>query len=225
MKLDVVVITGTTHGIGKAIAENFLKHSDRFVVHGIDNSLDECILEDKYKNYIHHRTDVRDELPIIKDVNYLINNAGVQNSEDDIGINLQGLINVCEHYAYQPEIKSVVNIASTSGHTGAEFPMYAASKGGVLTYTKALANELAKYGTTVNSISPGGVTTELNLPVIEDSRLWKRIMELTPLKKWADPSEIAEWCYFLCINNKSMTGQDIIIDNGEMSRSDFIWTF
>lgn len=48
-------------------------------------------------------------------------------------------------------------------------------------------------------------------------------MELTPLKKWASPEEIANWIYFLTVINQSCTGQDIIIDNGETSATNFIW--
>ena len=48
-------------------------------------------------------------------------------------------------------------------------------------------------------------------------------MEVTPLKKWATPEEAAEWTYFISVVNKSMTGQDIIIDNGESSYTKFVW--
>jgi 3-oxoacyl-[acyl-carrier protein] reductase len=115
-------------------------------------------------------------------------------------------------------------VASASAHTGAEFPYYSASKGGILAYTRNVAIRLAKYGATCNSISPGGVRTSLNNPVMEDPLLWKQIMDLTPLKKWAEPEEIAQWCYFLTVVNRSCTGEDILIDNGETHlNSNFIW--
>ena len=66
--------------------------------------------------------------------------------------------------------------------------------------------------------------TELNKPVMDDPVLWKRIMDVTPLKKWAEPGEIAQWCYFLTVVNQSCTGEDILIDNGETHlNSSFVW--
>jgi 3-oxoacyl-[acyl-carrier protein] reductase len=67
------------------------------------------------------------------------------------------------------------------------------------------------------------VLTDLNLPVMEDETLWSRIMELTPLKRWATPQEIAEWIYFVAVTNRFMTGQNILIDGGEAGSFDFVW--
>ena len=75
----------------------------------------------------------------------------------------------------------------------------------------------------MNSLSPGGVFTPLNARVIDDKEKWSRIMSLTPLGKWASADEIAEWAYFLTVVNKSMTAQDLIIDNGEAARAEFVW--
>ena len=89
---------------------------------------------------------------------------------------------------------------------------------------KNAATRLAKFGATCNSISPGGVTTDLNLPVMRDKKLWQKIMDVTPLKRWASPEDIAEWIYFLTAVNKNCTGQDILIDNGEKDlNGTFVW--
>lgn len=61
------------------------------------------------------------------------------------------------------------------GHTGAEFPEYCASKGGVLSYTKNVAMRVAQYGATCNSLDPGGVLTPLNECVMIDPELWAEI--------------------------------------------------
>src|SRR5699024_2281133 len=114
----------------------------------------------------------------------------------DIDVNLKGTIRVTEKYAFNNGIKSVLFIASASASTGAEFPEYVASKGGVVSYMKNVALRLAWQGVTVNSLSPGGVLTPLNARVIDDGEKWSKIMALTPLRKWASAEEIAEWAYF-----------------------------
>ena len=152
----------------------------------------------------------------------LINNAGTQN-EADIDINLKALIYITERYGIQPHIKSILNIGSASGHTGAEFPEYCASKGGVLAYTKNVAMRIAPFGATCNSLDPGGVLTPLNECVMTDPQLWAQIMEETPLKKWATVEEIAEWAYFLTAVNTFCTGQNILVDGGESINYHFVW--
>ena len=213
-----ILITGTSCGIGKAIAEKFLAlgHS----VRGIDK-LPASIENERYT---HFEADIlRGDLPKLPPVEILVNNAGVQNSGEDIDVNLKGTIRVTEEYAFQKDIKSVLFIASASAATGAEFPEYAASKGGMVAYMKNTALRLAAFGATSNSLSPGGVLTDLNRHVIDDPKLWQAVMNETLLPKWASPEEIADWAYFVTVCNKSMTAQDILIDNGEAAKSNFIW--
>ena len=215
-----VLISGTSKGIGKAIALMFLKHDHEVI--GLD-ILNKTIDD---KNYTHYTCDVRNEgtLPDISDVEILINNAGVQtNSIDDINTNLVGLINTTKKYAFQKNIKSIINIASASARTGSEFSYYAASKGGVLSYTKNIALEVAKYGATCNSISPGGVIGDANKHIIDSKELYEKVLNEALLHKWANEEEIAEFAYFLAIYNKSMTGEDLLIDNGEQLKSNFVW--
>ena len=214
-----VLISGSSKGIGRAIAEKFLANGHDVV--GID-VLPSSI---KHAKYQHILADVSDEnsLPNIEGINILINNAGVQN-KNYIDVNLKGSINVTKKYAYQKEIKSVLFNASASARSGFEFPEYVASKAGVVGYMKNVAVELAKYGATVNSISLGGVITDSNKPVMEDKQSWDEIMKVTPLKKWMSLDEVCDWVYFITVTNKSMSGQDILIDNGELGlNSTFVW--
>ena len=211
-----VLVTGTSQGIGKAVAELFLDKGHDVV--GMDRK--ESTIH--HGHYLHIISDIREELPEIADVEILVNNAGTQN-EDDIDTNLKALIRVTEKYGIRKGIRSILNIGSASGHTGSEFPEYCASKGGVIAYTKNVALGVAGYGATCNSLDPGGVLTPLNDCVVNDPDLWAEIMEQTPLQRWATPEEIARWAYFLTIENSFCTGQSIIVDGGESINSRFIW--
>lgn len=213
-----ILITGTSEGIGKAIALKFLKEGHN--VFGID--LNPSSIE--HNLYTHIQGDICDKsLPDISNIEILVNNAGVQDSGKDIDINLKGTINITEKYGIQSQIKSIVFIASSSASTGAEFPEYVASKGGIVAYMKNVALRIAKYGATSNSISAGGVITKLNQHILDDPNLWQQVLNETLLNKWATPEEIAEFTYFISVINKSMTGEDVFIDNGEALKSNFIW--
>lgn len=228
-----ILVTGTATGIGRATAELFLERG--YHVWGLDIA-EATFCHEKYQHFV---CDVRDaaSLPGNLEPEVVISNAGVQGTTDDIAVNLRGTINVVEKYAFTgdatgsrrelgltpaPRIRSVVCVGSASGHTGSEFPEYAASKGGVISYTRNVAGRLAPQAI-CNSIDPGGVLTELNLPVMEDERLWGRIMDLTPLRRWATPDEIAEWIYFVAVTNRFMTGQNLLVDGGEAGRTEFVW--
>ena len=212
------LVTGTAQGIGKAIAEHFLAQGHTVI--GIDRKPASI----SHPCYTHYVCDVRDTdaLPAIEDVEILINNAGTQN-DNDIDVNLKALIRITEKYAMQSAIRSVLNIGSASGHTGAEFPEYCASKGGVIAYTKNVALRIAAYGATCNSLDPGGVLTPLNECVINDPELWAEIMDETPLRRWASCEEMAEWAYFLTVTNRFCTGQSIVVDGGECINYNFVW--
>ena len=210
-----VLVTGSSRGIGKAIALKFLKEGHEVIGFDIRKSTI------KNRNYNHYQQDICDNLPDINDFEIIINNAGVQN-KNEIDVNLKGTINVTEKYI-NDSIKSIVFIASSSATTGSEFPQYAASKGGILAYMKNVALRIAKYGATANSISPGGVITQLNKHILEDENLYKQVLAETLLNKWMTSEEVAEFAYFISVINKSMTGEDIFIDNGEKLKSNFIW--
>ena len=214
-----ILVTGAAGGIGRAVCMEFLAHGH--AVTGMD--LRPAVVS--HENYHHILHDIRNrDWPELPPVEVMVNCAGIQSmTEEDIAVNLTAVIAVTEHYAFQDRIRSVVNIASASGLTGSEFPHYAASKGGLTAYTKNLALRLGPRGAVVNSLCPGGVYTEMNRHIMESPELMKAVLDESLLHRWAEPEEIAQWDYFLACVNRSMTGEDLLVDNGEQLKSNFIW--
>ena len=215
-----ILITGSSKGIGLAVTNRFL--SLGFDVVGFD-LLPSSINNPHYQHYICDISKL-ETLPEVGEIDYLFNNAGLQNSEDDITNNLVGTMNVTKKYGLSKTIKSVLFNASASARSGFEFDQYVASKAGIVGYMKHVACLLAKQGATCNSISFGGVNTSSNNEVMSDKELWNQIMDVTPLKKWAELDEVCDWVYFLLVTNKSMSGEDLLIDNGEKDLNNtFVW--
>jgi 3-oxoacyl-[acyl-carrier protein] reductase len=177
--------------------------------------------------YVHHVADIRkkDALPDIEDVSVLFNNAGVQQGPVDIATNLIGAINVTEKYIDgNHALRSILFNASASSVSGQEFPHYVASKAGLVGYMRNVAIRVAPRRVTCNAISLGGVLTDSNDSVMGNPKLWQAIMKVTPMKKWTTLEEVCEWIAFLTLTNRSMSGQNLLIDNGEMHLNPtFVW--
>jgi 3-oxoacyl-[acyl-carrier protein] reductase len=117
------LITGAAGGIGRAAAERFLAAGHTVVGLDIRGSAI------AHKNYTHIVFDLRRaDLPEIDAVDILVCCAGVQNSGEDIEVNLKSLIRATGKYGVRPGIRSICLVASASAHSGAEFPEYAASR-------------------------------------------------------------------------------------------------
>ena len=212
------IVTGTASGIGKAVAEKFLREGH--AVYGFD--LRESAIS--HPCYRHFVQDIRaDAVPDLPPAEILINNAGTLDEAEAIDVNLIGTIRFTGHFTDSPALRSVLFIASASARSGAEFPLYVASKAGIVGYMKNLSLALAKRGVTCNSISPGGVITPANRHILESEELYAAVKAETLLGKWARSEEVADLAYYLTVINRSITGEDILMDNGEMLRSNFIW--
>lgn len=213
-----VVVTGSSGDIGSVIAEKFAQEG--FTVYGLD-------LKDgkvSHPLYNHYCVDVRkkEDFPEFMEVNIIVNCAGVYKAEDFIGVNYYGAVNTVNAYYDPIHTKSIVNIASSFVKSGSGVRDYVCSKSALITYTKWLAQQYGPFGLVANSISPGGVVTEGNSDILLNEDNYNLVKEQNLLNKWVWTPEIAEWVYFLATVNKSMTGQDLVIDNGESLKLNFI---
>ena len=163
-------------------------------------------------------------------VNILVNNAGINIRKpindfttaewrSVIDTNLIGPFLVCR--AFVPTMKGhgygrIINLTSTMSHVAtANRTAYAASKAGLLGFTRALAIELAPEAITVNGISPGWFETELTRPIWNNPEANENLVQRIPLGRWGDVSDIGKLATYLCSEEAGyITGTDILIDGG-----------
>jgi NAD(P)-dependent dehydrogenase (short-subunit alcohol dehydrogenase family) len=163
-------------------------------------------------------------------VQILVNNAGinirkpsVEFTLDDwravMDTNLTSVFLVCR--AFVPQLKGqgygrILNLTSIMSHVAiAGRTAYAASKSGLLGFTKALALELVADKITVNGISPGPFATELNKPILENPEANAQFLSKIPLGRWGKVEEVGQLALYLCSEDAGfITGTDILIDGG-----------
>jgi 3-oxoacyl-[acyl-carrier protein] reductase len=112
----------------------------------------------------------------------------------------------------------IINITSTAGQRGEAFhSQYAASKGGVISFTKSLASELGNYNINVNSVAPGWVDTDMSADVLSDPSLRKKIVSDIPLKRIAAAEDIAGPVLFLASDfARHITGEILNVNGGSV---------
>lgn len=241
LKNKVSVITGGARGIGFAIAQKFAAEGSNIAICDVDEeSLNKAFhrLQQSGREVLIGKVDVTkfDEVQAfiqkILDkfgrIDILINNAGitrdsllVRMGESDwdavLDVNLKGTFN-CTKASAKPMMKQrggrIINIASIIGITGnAGQANYAASKGGIIAFTKSVAKELASRNINVNAIAPGFIETDMTLKLSEEVR--NNILKLIPLGKFGQADNVADLALFLVSDDSTyITGQVVQVDGG-----------
>ncbi len=241
MKLEnkVALVTGASRGIGKAISLALAKEGADLALIDLGN-MDEVAQEVTAlgRQVFCFQADISQEeqvksavdaiLDKLKRVDILINNAGVTRDnlllrmsveewETVININLKGAF-LCTKAVSRVMLKQksgrIVNIASVIGLMGnAGQANYAASKAGLIGFTKSCAKELASRQITVNAIAPGFIETQMTKGMSEDVR--KALLELIPQKRLGQPEDVAKAVVFLASDDAAyITGEVVRVDGG-----------
>ncbi|MEE2686200.1 MAG: glucose 1-dehydrogenase [Planctomycetota bacterium] len=237
----VVVVTGATRGIGRAVAGGFLAAGARVALVGRSESIGEQLGEDERGIAI--RADVslaEDRQRIFQQtqeqlgaIDVLVNNAGITRSgegeylEEDwdatLDVNLKAPFFLSQLVAQgmrDQQGGSIVNIGSIGARVGMpDNPAYQAAKGGLLQLTRAMARDWAGWNVRVNQVNPGYIHTEMSAASYADPEKRKERTERTMLGRWGTPDDLVGACLFLASAASSyMTGTDITVDGGWIAK-------
>jgi 3-oxoacyl-[acyl-carrier protein] reductase len=239
----IVVITGGSMGIGRAVEMKFAEEKGRIIIvhYDPDDSASRATLDLLSRQGAEaesHRVDVSnfaDTETLFKEiidrhgrVDVLINNAGIARDtllmrmseevwDTVIRVNLKSVFN-CTQAVIRSMVKNkagrIVNISSVVGQIGNPGQAnYAASKAGIMGFTKSIAREVAGRGITVNAVAPGYIKTDMTEALPEKVR--DAFLEQIPLKRIGEPKDVAETVYWLCSEAAGyITGQVIHVSGG-----------
>jgi len=236
----VALITGGSRGIGKEIAKKFALNNYNLVINYVSDNTDLEALKEEFKNtqVLFIKTDVtnyescenmvNEAIKKFGRIDVLVNNAGITKDtllmrmkEEDfdkvININLKGTFNMTKTvtpFMMKQRYGKIVNISSVVGVIGnAGQSNYAASKAGIIGFTKSVARELASRNILANCVAPGFIKTDMT-DVLSDS-VKESIHAQIPLKKMGEAEEVANAVYFLASEENSyITGQVLNVDGG-----------
>lgn len=231
-----ILITGASRGIGRAIALKFSKNGNRiFINYKSDEISAREVRELSEKKGaqavlvpfdVSNYQEVKAALSEIHSIDILVNNAGISHTSlfQDLSLenwqelwqtNVSGMI-----FTTQEAVKKmlgkksgvIINISSVWGISGAAMEVqYSATKGAVISASRALAKELAPSGIRVNAVAPGAVRTDMvKLSSLDE----KTLIEETPLGRMGTAEEIAELVYYLCSDSASFITGQVISPNG-----------
>ena len=237
------LITGASRGLGKAIAMALAKAGARVILTARDldllNQAAGAIREFGGQSLV-YKTDVTDEAQILKlresvsresgKIQILVNNAGMNIRKaateftlaewrQVVDTNLTSAFLMC--HSFVPLMTGqgygrILNLTSIMSHVALPGrTAYAASKAGLLGFTRALALELAPEKITVNGISPGPVATEINTPILQNPELNRQFISRIPVGRWGQVEEVGALAVYLCSEDAGfITGTDLLIDGG-----------
>jgi len=238
-----VVITGGSKGIGRSVAYRFAEENARIVLIHFDPTDDSCnetldqlkaegVAAEGYKADISsfQVADAlfHDILEKHEKIDVLINNAGITRDtlllrmseevwDDVLRVNLKSVFN-CTKAVLRAMIQqrrgAIVNISSVVGQIG-NFGQsnYAASKAGIMGFTKSIAREVASRGINVNAVAPGFIDTEMTEVIPEKAK--ENFLKQIPFGKMGKPEDVAEAVYWLCTEAAGyITGQVIHVNGG-----------
>ena len=236
----VAIVTGAAGGIGYAAAEKFLEEGAKVVICDMAADRLEKAAEElgKKGEVMWAAVNICDEEAVnemVKQANerfgsvdILLNIAGITKDaqfykmdlaqfRQVIDVNLMGSVNMCKAvvpYMMDKRWGRIINTSSVAALAG-NFGQtnYAASKGAILSMTRSMGKELAKYGITVNSIVPGAILTPMTMAIPEDVRAEKA--SRFPTKRWGEPREIANVYAFLASEEASyVNATSVTVDGG-----------
>ena len=238
---QVAIVTGSTRGIGKEIAQSFAKEGAHVIIIGRNGDLANQTRDDLLNSglsaecYCCDVTNMENSQEIVnkildkqKCVDILVNNAGITKdnlllrmSENDwdevINVNLKGcfiwtkLISKVMLKAKKGKIINISSVIGINGNIGQS--NYAASKAGIIGFTKSVAREFASRGITVNAVAPGYILTDLTAQLKDEKQ--REILQTIPMQKFGKVEDISNACLFLASKAANyITGQTIVVDGG-----------
>ena len=231
-----ILVTGSTQGIGKAIAAAFVKEGDEVIVHcSKDKEKAERIRKEigatgAVTADLSDTSEVRGLYKKTGAVDCLILNASVQYKQQwqeitEEAIDRQFSVNVKSTLllmqAYYPAMKEngfgrIITIGSINqNRCHPELSLYSATKCAVMRLVKNIAKEAAPFGVTVNNVSPGAIDTPRNADVYNNSDLRRKVDSAIPMGRFGTPEDCAGAVLFLCGRGGDyITGADIAVDGG-----------
>ncbi len=240
---QVVLVTGSSRGIGRACIERFAEAGARVVINALHHpeeadSLLQQLQERFPEQSMRVLADVTDEAQVKQlfdtvmerwgRLDVLVNNAGIhrdhlllrmslEHFQEVIDVNLKSLFLCCKQASrimLKQKSGRIVNIASVVGRTGnAGQSNYAASKAGVIAFTQSLAQELASRQIAVNAVAPGFIDSDMTRHFNENQR--EKLLQKIPQGRFGQCEEVAEVVLFLSSDRcRYVTGQTLNVDGG-----------